>query len=401
MMVAMRIEHDLSRFKQIVRGKIRQNLRKYITHGEMIGHKGSDLVSIPVAADRRAAVPLRQEGLRRRRPGRRRRGHARSARRRGRRRRRARPAATPGGHILEVEVSLEELAAILGEELRTAAHRAEGQEEHRQKKDRYTSIRRAGPESLRHFKRTYKEALRRQISSNSYVPERSAHRADSRGQAVSRLERSRPSREANAVVIYMMDVSGSMTDEQKEIVRIEAFWIDTWMHSQYQGVETPLHHSRRGRQGSGRAHLLSHARKRRHEDQLGLRGVRRPDRARVSGQRLEHLLLPVLRRRQLGRRQRAQPASCCATSCCRKSTCSATARSKAPTAAASTSARWNTASATTTTSLIAGRDREQEAIYESIKEFLGNGSISRDSTAQPEARCIAFNAPITDHHGHC
>jgi len=44
----MRVEHDLSRFKQIVRGKIRQNLRKYITHGELIGRKGRDLVSIPL-----------------------------------------------------------------------------------------------------------------------------------------------------------------------------------------------------------------------------------------------------------------------------------------------------------------------------------------------------------------
>ena len=65
----MRIEHDLSRFKQIVRGKIRQNFRKYVTHGEMIGRKGRDLVSIPLPAARRAAFPLRQERLRRRRPG--------------------------------------------------------------------------------------------------------------------------------------------------------------------------------------------------------------------------------------------------------------------------------------------------------------------------------------------
>jgi uncharacterized sporulation protein YeaH/YhbH (DUF444 family) len=35
-----------------------------------------------------------------------------------------------------------------------------------------------------------------------------------------------------------MDVSGSMTDEQKEIVRTEAFWIDTWLSSQYDGIET-------------------------------------------------------------------------------------------------------------------------------------------------------------------
>src|SRR5919106_747340 len=42
---------------------------------------------------------------------------------------------------------------------------------------------------------------------------------------------------ANAVIIYMMDVSGSMTDDQKEIVRTESFWIDAWLRSQYQGLE--------------------------------------------------------------------------------------------------------------------------------------------------------------------
>ncbi|HEV8062770.1 MAG TPA: DUF444 family protein, partial [Gemmataceae bacterium] len=44
--------------------------------------------------------------------------------------------------------------------------------------------------------------------------------------------------ESVAVIIYMMDVSGSMTDEQKEIVRIEAFWIDAWIKAHYQGIET-------------------------------------------------------------------------------------------------------------------------------------------------------------------
>ena len=36
----------------------------------------------------------------------------------------------------------------------------------------------------------------------------------------------------------MMDVSGSMGNEQKEIVRTESFWIDTWLRSQYDGIET-------------------------------------------------------------------------------------------------------------------------------------------------------------------
>jgi uncharacterized sporulation protein YeaH/YhbH (DUF444 family) len=36
--------------------------------------------------------------------------------------------------------------------------------------DRYSGIRRVGPESLRHFKRTYREALKRMIASGSFAP---------------------------------------------------------------------------------------------------------------------------------------------------------------------------------------------------------------------------------------
>ncbi|RYZ84086.1 MAG: DUF444 family protein, partial [Proteobacteria bacterium] len=42
------IRRDHSRFRNIVKGMIKQNLKKYITHGEMIGRKGKDLVTIPV-----------------------------------------------------------------------------------------------------------------------------------------------------------------------------------------------------------------------------------------------------------------------------------------------------------------------------------------------------------------
>src|ERR1044071_7544392 len=41
-------ERDVGRFKQIVRGKIREDLRKYVSNGEMIGKRGKDLVSIPL-----------------------------------------------------------------------------------------------------------------------------------------------------------------------------------------------------------------------------------------------------------------------------------------------------------------------------------------------------------------
>jgi uncharacterized sporulation protein YeaH/YhbH (DUF444 family) len=48
----------------------------------------------------------------------------------------------------------------------------------------------------------------------------------------------RPLPKANAAIVYVMDVSGSMGDEQKEIVRTESFWLDAWIRSHYQGVRT-------------------------------------------------------------------------------------------------------------------------------------------------------------------
>ncbi|MCX7703352.1 MAG: DUF444 family protein, partial [Planctomycetota bacterium] len=103
-------------------------------------------------------------------------------------------------------------------------------------KYKYTGIARIGPESLRHFKRTYKEALKRQICSGEYDRERPVIipiREDKRY----RSWKVRNAPESHAVIIYMMDVSGSMGGEQKEIVRQEVFWIDTWLHYNYRDLE--------------------------------------------------------------------------------------------------------------------------------------------------------------------
>src|SRR4029079_7727297 len=133
-----------------------------------------------------------------------------------------------GDHVLEVDITLDELADILGEELELPAIENKGKSRIIAAKDRYTGIRRVGPESLRHFKRTYKEALRRTIASGVYnpavpiiVPQHDDRRFRSWKDSLEPV--------ANAVILYMMDVSGSMGEEQKDIVRIETFWIDTWL----------------------------------------------------------------------------------------------------------------------------------------------------------------------------
>jgi hypothetical protein len=142
----------------------------------------------------------------------------------------------PGQHGLEVDITLDELAAILGEELHLPNIQPKGRKNIVSEKDKYSGIRRTGPNSLRHFKRTYREALRRQISSGDYdsvdpiiVPIRDDMRYRSWKETMLP--------ESNAVIIYMMDVSGSMGTEQKELVRITAFWIETWLRSQYKEID--------------------------------------------------------------------------------------------------------------------------------------------------------------------
>jgi len=233
--MSQRIDLDHGRFRQIIRGKIKQNLRKYISQGEMIGKKGKDAVSIPLPqvdiphfkfGDKQQGgvgqgdgEPGDALGQGQEKPGQ---GEA---------------GDRPGDHLVEIEVSLQELAEIMSEELELPRILPKGTEKIVSWKDRYTGIRNTGPESLRHFRRTFKQALRRQISTGTYNP------ADPvvvpiRDDKRYRSWKSEPVPQSNAVIVYMMDVSGSMGDEQKEIVRIESFWIDTWLRSQYHGIES-------------------------------------------------------------------------------------------------------------------------------------------------------------------
>ena len=233
-----RIKQDHSRFRDIVRGKVRDNLRKYISQGEMIGKQGGQSVKIPLPqidtprfrfnAQDKGGVgqgqgkPGDSLGSNQGQPGEGEPGEA---------------GQDEGEKALEVEVSIEELAEILAEALALPNIEPKGNATVVAQKDRYTSIRNVGPNSLRHFKRTYKQALKRSIAMgqfNSKNPLVLPIKDDMRYRSWSTDQLP----QSNAVVIYMMDVSGSMGEAQKEIVRIESFWINTWLKSQYKGIET-------------------------------------------------------------------------------------------------------------------------------------------------------------------
>ena len=235
--MTLRIDQDHGRFKQIVKGKIRDNLRQYITNGELLGKQGDEVVSIPLP---QIEIPRLRFGGK---------GSGGVGQGEGEVGDQIAPGDgdeaadgkqagdSPGEHTLEVDVTFEELAELLGEELKLPRILPRGRRRVATVKDKYSGIRTTGPESLKHFKRTYKQALLRSIATGSYDPDAPIVlpvRDDRRYR--SWKEDLQP--QSNAVIIYCMDVSGSMGDEQKEIVRIESFWIDTWLRHNYRGIES-------------------------------------------------------------------------------------------------------------------------------------------------------------------
>lgn len=229
-----RIEQDHGRFRQIVKGTIRKDLRKFIARGDFVAQQGGKAVAVPVHdidiptfryGDNSESVGSGQDG-----DGQ---GNGQGQQGKGS----GQGGDQPGQHMLEVSVGIDELADILAEQLKLPRIEPKGAHTITTQKDRYSGVRPIGPNSLRHFKRTYREALKRQLAIGDYDPENPIIipiKNDLRFRSWTEVRQP----QSNALVILMMDVSGSMGSEQKELVRLTAFWIDSWLRRNYQGIET-------------------------------------------------------------------------------------------------------------------------------------------------------------------
>lgn len=233
--MSYKIGSDVDRFKQVVRGKIRDDLKKLVGSEDLVGQQGGKLVKIPLnhinlprftfgggnggagMGDGEEGDPMDGSSKK---PG-----------------KGEKAGNEKGEHDFVAEFTTEELAQILGEELQLPDIDEKGKGKVVSTKNNYSGINNVGAEGLRHFKRTYKEALKRNIASGTYNPKDPRIvpiRADKRYRTATPI--TEPT--VNTVVIYMMDVSGSMGDEQKHIVKSEVFWIDAWLQSQYKNIET-------------------------------------------------------------------------------------------------------------------------------------------------------------------
>lgn len=229
----MSIKEDQSRFKDIVRGKIKQDLKKFVSQGEMIGKRENDFVKIPLPS---IDIPTfrygpKQHGGVGQGQGQAGDGVAEPGDGQGQ------AGSEPGQHVLETEFTVDELATILGETLELPRIEPKGQKNLETDSRKYSGRAPVGPDGLKHFKSSFKRALKRSLSMGNYNPEK-PFVVPIRDDFVYRTSKKTTKPHSQAVVIYMMDVSGSMGDEQKEIVRLESFWINAWLKKFYKGLET-------------------------------------------------------------------------------------------------------------------------------------------------------------------
>ena len=241
------MDPDLDRYNDILRGKAREKLKKFVDPGEMIGKKGDNIVSIPVPTIR---IPKFRQGTRGGsgvgqgdgdvgqpiaggppKPGE---GVA---------------GGDPGGHIREelVPMSRSEIAQFLIEDLGLPNLLPKGQHHIKKEGIKWTTKSKVGNDWL--MQETVINALMRAAVEmgdkydldnpdelEEFINAVTIEDQDMVYQSWTVSEKP----ETSAVIIYMMDVSGSMTDDQKKWVRREAWYLSSIIQYSYGQIRAEL-----------------------------------------------------------------------------------------------------------------------------------------------------------------
>ncbi|MBI4738566.1 DUF444 family protein [Candidatus Woesearchaeota archaeon] len=228
----MNIGQDRNRFEQIVKSSVRKNLHKYIIQDDFVGKRGDHVVRIPIrhidiphfVYDKRLAGGVGQGD-----------GDIGDAVGDGADDEVFGSAGEePGKHELDIEMTPDRLTDLLIEFLQLPLLEPKGKRMTQSEKRPLKSIGRTGNKVK--FKRTYINALRRQMANKTYDPDHPVV-ISSKEDFLYMIPKRTLKEETNAVIVYMMDVSGSMRSEQQRLCRITNYWLERIIKKRYQHVE--------------------------------------------------------------------------------------------------------------------------------------------------------------------
>lgn len=237
-----RIESDWKDFRDVVSGRIRKSLKKFIKSGKIFpsrGKNGKLGITIPRLDTPRIVHGNNPKGV-------------------------GRGGGKPGdvlkkdpadggkgqagqdeGEGIHINLDLEEVLKFMQNELALPNLKPKPNETFEEVKIKYNNISLIGPKSLRHNRRTFLQAIKRQAADGSL---NELHTIPGFKEKIplivpiSRDERFRQFKEikipsSNALIIYARDGSGSMDAAKCEIVSDMAWWIDVWIRRFYKKVD--------------------------------------------------------------------------------------------------------------------------------------------------------------------
>ena len=243
-MCPRRIEEDHQSFRDVVGGRIRKALRKFIKSGNIFRNRGKNgKVSIPI---QRIDIPHIVFGDNPSGVGR---GNAKPGDVVGKDDSQGKGKGDQAGQDeaegIMINLDMEEVLKFMQEELSLPNLKPKEDECIDEIKIKYNNISLVGPESLRHTRRTMLQALKRLCSTGEInklyevpgykdpVKLITPINSDKRYRQYKEIK----SPSSNALIIYARDGSASMDQPKCDVVSDMAWWIDIWIKRFYKRVE--------------------------------------------------------------------------------------------------------------------------------------------------------------------
>jgi len=237
-----RVEEDHKDFRDVVSGRIRKALKKFIKSGQIVRNRGKNgkiSISIPKIDIPHIVYGDSGEGAGRG-PGKE--GDVIGKDPKGGQGNGAGQGESEG---ININLDLEDVLKFMQDELQLPNLKKKPNEIYDQVKIKYNKISLIGPESLRHNRRTLMQTMKRQAAEGTLGNLRSVPGCKDPVRVLQPINEDKRYRQfseiklpsSNALVVFARDGSGSMDETKCEIVSDMTWWIDTWIRRFYDRVD--------------------------------------------------------------------------------------------------------------------------------------------------------------------
>lgn len=237
-----RIEEDHKDFRDVVSGRIRRALKKFIKSGQIVRNRGKNgkiAITIPKIDIPHIVYGDSGEGAGR--------GPGKDGDVIGKDPKPGQGQGAGQGETegITINLDLEEVLKFMQDELQLPNLKKKPNEIYDEVKIKYNKISLIGPESLRHNRRTLMQTLKRQAAEGTLGQLKHVPGLKDPVRVLMPINEDKRYRQyneikipsSNALVIFARDGSGSMGDDKCDIVSDMSWWIDTWIRRFYDRVD--------------------------------------------------------------------------------------------------------------------------------------------------------------------